>query len=71
VKAVVCSAPGDVRVEELDDPSPRAGEVKVAVVAVGVCHTLDDAPQALDDLRHGRTTRRVFVVDPARSGVGR
>jgi S-(hydroxymethyl)glutathione dehydrogenase/alcohol dehydrogenase len=39
VKAVVCWAPGDVRVEELDDPSPRAGEVKVAVVAVGVCHT--------------------------------
>jgi len=39
VKAVVCWAPGDVRVEEIDDPSPCAGEVKVAVAAVGVCHT--------------------------------
>jgi Zn-dependent alcohol dehydrogenase len=26
-------------VEEIDEPSPRAGEVKVAVAAVGVCHT--------------------------------
>lgn len=39
MKAVVCWAPGDVRVEEIDDPSPCAGEVKVAVAAVGVCHT--------------------------------
>ena len=39
MKAVVCWAPGDVRVEEIDEPSPRAGEVKVAVAAVGVCHT--------------------------------
>jgi Zn-dependent alcohol dehydrogenase len=28
-----------VRVEEIDDPRPLAGEVKIAVAAVGVCHT--------------------------------
>jgi Zn-dependent alcohol dehydrogenase len=28
-----------VRVEDLDDPSPSQGEVKIAVAAVGVCHT--------------------------------
>lgn len=39
MKAVVCHGPGDVRVEEIDDPTPSAGEVKVKVVAVGVCHT--------------------------------
>ncbi len=39
MKAVVCHAPGDVRVEEIDDPTPRAAEVKIKVVAVGVCHT--------------------------------
>jgi len=39
VKAVVCHAPGDVRVEEIDDPTPLAGEVKIRVAAVGVCHT--------------------------------
>ena len=39
MKAVVCWEPGDVRVEEIDDPSPAAGEVKVEVAAVGVCHT--------------------------------
>jgi S-(hydroxymethyl)glutathione dehydrogenase/alcohol dehydrogenase len=39
MRAVVCWAPHDVRVEEIDDPSPAAGEVKVQVVAVGVCHT--------------------------------
>jgi Zn-dependent alcohol dehydrogenase len=39
VKAVVCYAPGDVRVEEIDDPSPSTGEIKLKVAAVGVCHT--------------------------------
>jgi Zn-dependent alcohol dehydrogenase len=39
MRAVVCHGPGDVRVEDLDDPSPSTGEVKVAVAAVGVCHT--------------------------------
>jgi Zn-dependent alcohol dehydrogenase len=39
VKAVVCFGPGDVRVEDIDEPQPRAGEVKVKVAAVGVCHT--------------------------------
>ncbi len=35
----MCHRPGDVRVEDIDEPSPHAGEVKVAVHAVGVCHT--------------------------------
>lgn len=39
MKAVVCHAPGDVRVEDIDEPTPSIGEVKVRVVAVGVCHT--------------------------------
>jgi Zn-dependent alcohol dehydrogenase len=36
---VVCFGPGDVRVEDIDDPAPQSGEVKVEVHAVGVCHT--------------------------------
>jgi Zn-dependent alcohol dehydrogenase len=39
VRAVVCHGPGDVRVEDIDDPAPQSGEVKVEVHAVGVCHT--------------------------------
>jgi S-(hydroxymethyl)glutathione dehydrogenase/alcohol dehydrogenase len=39
VRAVVCHGPGDVRVEDIDDPTPQSGEVKVEVHAVGVCHT--------------------------------
>ncbi len=35
----MCYAPGDVRVEEIDDPSPSTGEIKLKVAAVGVCHT--------------------------------
>ncbi|MEZ4333742.1 MAG: alcohol dehydrogenase catalytic domain-containing protein [Myxococcota bacterium] len=39
MKAVVCRGPGRVAVEEIDDPTPQAGEVKLEVAAVGVCHT--------------------------------
>jgi len=39
LKAAVCYGPGDVRVEDIDDPRPSAGEVKIEVAAVGVCHT--------------------------------
>ena len=39
MKAAVCYGPGDVRVEEIDDPRPSWGEVKIAIAAVGVCHT--------------------------------
>jgi S-(hydroxymethyl)glutathione dehydrogenase / alcohol dehydrogenase len=39
MRAVVCHGPGDVRVEDIDNPSPQAREVKVEVHAVGVCHT--------------------------------
>jgi Zn-dependent alcohol dehydrogenase len=39
VRAVVCYGPGDVRVDDIDEPSPSVGEVKIRVAAVGVCHT--------------------------------
>ena len=39
MRAVVCHGPGDVRVEDIDDPVPQSGEVKIEVHAVGVCHT--------------------------------
>jgi Zn-dependent alcohol dehydrogenase len=39
MKAAVLYGPRDMKVEEIDDPSPAAGEVKVRVGAVGVCHT--------------------------------
>jgi Zn-dependent alcohol dehydrogenase len=39
VKAVVCYGPGDVRVDDIDEPRPQTGEVKLRVAAVGVCHT--------------------------------
>jgi S-(hydroxymethyl)glutathione dehydrogenase / alcohol dehydrogenase len=39
VRAAVCTAPNVMSVEDIDDPSPRHGEVKLRVVAVGVCHT--------------------------------
>jgi Zn-dependent alcohol dehydrogenase len=32
-------------------------------------YALDDAPQALDDLHHGRMTRGVIVVDPELAGA--
>ena len=34
-------------------------------------YTLDEAPQALDDLHHGRMTRGVIVVDPELAGAAR
>lgn len=39
MRAVVCRGPGQVAVEEIDDPKPQAGEVKLRIAAVGVCHT--------------------------------
>jgi succinate semialdehyde reductase (NADPH) len=37
--AVLESAPGGLRIEEIPVPEPRAGEVLVRVSACGVCHT--------------------------------
>jgi succinate semialdehyde reductase (NADPH) len=37
--AVLQSAPGEIRIEEIPRPSPRTGEVLVKVHACGVCHT--------------------------------
>ncbi len=37
--AVLQTAPGDMRLEEIPIPEPRDGEVLVKVTACGVCHT--------------------------------
>ncbi len=39
MKAAVCREVGQVSVEELDEPAPAAGEVKLRMVATGVCRT--------------------------------
>ena len=39
MKAAVLRELGRIGVEELDDPTPRAGEVKLRMVATGVCGT--------------------------------
>jgi S-(hydroxymethyl)glutathione dehydrogenase / alcohol dehydrogenase len=39
MKAAVLREIGRVEVEEIDDPAPRAGEVKLRMVATGVCGT--------------------------------
>ena len=39
MRAAVCRGIGQIGVEELDEPSPQAGEVKLAMVATGVCRT--------------------------------
>jgi S-(hydroxymethyl)glutathione dehydrogenase/alcohol dehydrogenase len=39
VKAAVCRGIGQIGIEELDEPAPRAGEVKLEMVATGVCRT--------------------------------
>ncbi len=39
MKAAVCRGTGEIRIEELDDPTPHAGEVKLRMVATGVCRT--------------------------------
>ena len=49
MRAVVISAPGNVRVENVADPTPRSGEILVRVGACGICgtdlHVLDgDSP---------------------------
>jgi succinate semialdehyde reductase (NADPH) len=50
MKAVVLPATGaPVRVEDLRDPEPRAGEVRVRVAACGVCHS--DLHVAKGDLK--------------------
>jgi Zn-dependent alcohol dehydrogenase len=39
MKAAVLRELGRIEVEEIDDPTPRAGEVKLRMVATGVCGT--------------------------------
>lgn len=39
MKAAVLYGPGDVRVEEVDEPEPMPGEVVVRVLATGICPT--------------------------------
>ena len=39
MKAAVCRRVGHVEIEELDDPHPKHGEVRLRMVATGVCRT--------------------------------
>ena len=39
MRAAVATGVGKIEVQELDEPSPGPGEVKLAVHAVGVCHS--------------------------------
>ena len=39
MRAAVCRGVGQIGVEELDEPAPREGEVKLEMVATGVCRT--------------------------------
>lgn len=39
MKAAVCREVGHVAIEELDEPTPAAGEIKLRMVATGVCRT--------------------------------
>ena len=39
MKAAVSRAVGQISIETLDDPHPRAGEIGIELVATGVCHT--------------------------------
>jgi Zn-dependent alcohol dehydrogenase len=39
MKAAVTRAPGEMAIEEITIPEPRFGEVRVRLVATGICHT--------------------------------
>jgi Zn-dependent alcohol dehydrogenase len=39
MRAAICRGIGDIAVEEIDDPHPKSGEIKIEIAAVGVCHT--------------------------------
>jgi Zn-dependent alcohol dehydrogenase len=39
MRAAICRGVGDISVEEIDEPTPRSGEIKIKIAAVGVCHT--------------------------------
>jgi S-(hydroxymethyl)glutathione dehydrogenase / alcohol dehydrogenase len=39
MRAAVCRALNQIAVEDIDDPTPSVGEVKIKIAAVGVCHT--------------------------------
>ena len=39
MRAAICRGIGDISVEEIDEPTPLAGEIKIKIAAVGVCHT--------------------------------
>ena len=39
MRAAVCRELNQIAVEDIDDPTPSVGEVKIKIAAVGVCHT--------------------------------
>jgi Zn-dependent alcohol dehydrogenase len=39
MRAAICRGIGDITVEDIDEPTPLTGEIKIQIAAVGVCHT--------------------------------
>ena len=62
MKAAVWHGKGDVRIEEVADPSPGGGQVKVKVKACGICgsdlHEYRDGPFIIPSRPHPLTNRQ-------------
>src|SRR5258707_13372377 len=39
MRAAICRGVGDISLEDIDEPTPSTGEIKIKIAAVGVCHT--------------------------------
>ena len=63
MRAALLHAPGDLRVEEVPDPEPVAGELLVRIEACGVCPT--------DVRKHTIGTSDGYPLNPGHEWVGR
>ena len=59
--AAVYHGRGDVRIEDVPEPSPGPGEVKIRNLANGICGT---------DLKEGLLLFPWVIMRPVRGGVG-
>jgi S-(hydroxymethyl)mycothiol dehydrogenase len=55
-RGLILAAPGELRLEEIDVPEPGPGEVRVRVLASGVCHS------DLHAVEHGFATRYPMLL---------
>jgi S-(hydroxymethyl)mycothiol dehydrogenase len=55
-RGLILAAPGELRLEEIDVPEPGPGEVRVRILASGVCHS------DLHALEHGFATRYPMLL---------